>query len=73
MEVEGSSSNDTEKDAPYLRDPRDTEDTKTDTDACTDDMDADYGNSDDDDSDDESEESAAGSLDLEGPLVTPAI
>ena len=76
MDVDESSGNDTEEDEPYLRDPHDTaEDTETDADA--DDMDEDEGNDDDgngdDDSDDESEESAAGSSDLEGPLVTPAI
>ena len=38
-----------------------------------DDMDEDEEDGDDDDSEDGSEESAAGSSDLEGPLVTPAI
>ena len=69
MDIDESSGNDTEEDAPYLRDPRDDEDTETDADAGPDDADDD----DDDDSDDESEESAAGSSDLEGPVVTPAI
>jgi hypothetical protein len=73
MDLDESFVNDTEEDEPYLRDPRDTaEDTKTDADA--DDMDEDAGDDGgDDDSDDGSEESAAGSSDLEGPLVTPAI
>ena len=72
MDVEESSGNDMEEDAPYLRDPRDTEDTETDADA--DNMDEDAGDDGgDDDSDDGSEESAAGSSDLEGPLVTLAI
>ena len=67
MDIDESSGNDTEEDAPYLRDPRDDEDTKTNADASAD-------NADDDvDSDDGSEESAAGSSDLEGPVVTPAI
>ena len=66
MDIDESSDNDTEEDAPYLRDPRDDEDTETDADAGADD-------DDDDDSSDESEESAAGSSDLEGPVVTPAI
>jgi len=57
----------TQEDAPYLRDPRDDEDTKTDVDA---DVDAD---DDDDDNDDESEESVAGISDLEGPIVTLVI
>ena len=70
MDIDESSRNDTEEDAPYLRDPRDDEDTKTDADAGADDADDDDN---DDDSDDESEESAAGSSDLEGPIVTPAI
>ena len=61
--------NDTEEDEPYLRDPRDSSDDETERD----DMDEDEGDDDDGDSDDESEESAAGSSDLEGPLVTPAI
>ena len=70
MDIDESSGNDTEEDAPYLRDPRDDEDTETDADAGADDA-----NDDDDDvdSDDGSEESAAGSSDLEGPIVTPAI
>ena len=68
MDIDESSGNDTEEDAPYLRDPRDDEDTETDADA--DDADDD---DDDDDIDDESEESAAGSSDLEGTMVTPAI
>ena len=62
MDIDESSGNDTEEDAPYLRDPRDDEDTETDADAGA-----------NDDSNDESEESAAGSSDLEDPLVTPAI
>ena len=66
MDIDESSGNDTEEDAPYLRDPRDDEDTETDADVGADD-------DDDDDSSDESEESAAGSSDLEGPVVTPAI
>ena len=66
MDIDESSGNDTEEDAPYLRDPRDDEDTETDADAGADD-------DDDDDSSDESEESAAGSSDLEGPVVTPGI
>ena len=70
MDIDESSYNDTEEDAPYLRDPRDDEDTKTDADAGADDA---VDDDDDDDSDDESEESAAGSSDLEGPVVTPAI
>ena len=53
-----------------MRDPRDDEDTETDADAGADDA---VDDDDDDDSDDESEESAAGSPDLEGPVVTPAI
>ena len=71
MDINESSSNDTEEDAPYLRDPREDEDTETDADADAgaDDDDDD----DDDDSNDESEESPAGSSDLEGPVVTPAI
>jgi hypothetical protein len=69
MDVSELSSNDTEEDEPYLRDPCDTaEDSEADADAN--DMDEDGG---DDDSEDGSEESAAGSSDLEGPLVTPAI
>jgi len=70
MDIDKSSGNDTEEDAPQLRDPRDDEDTETDADAGADDA-----NDDDDDvdSDDESEESAAGSSDMEGPVVTPAI
>jgi len=67
MDIDESSGNDTEEDAPYLRDPRDDEDTETDVDAGADDA------NDDVDSDDGSEESAAGSSDLEGPVVTPAI
>ena len=70
MDIDESSGNGTEEDAPYLRDPRDDEDTKTDADAGADDA---VDDDDDDDSDDESEESAAGSSDLEGPIVTPAI
>jgi len=66
MDINESFGNDTDEDAPYLRDPRDDEDTETDADAGADD-------DDDDDSSDESEESAAGSSDLEGPVVTPAI
>ena len=53
-----------------MRDPRDDEDTEIDVDAGADDADNDDG---DDDSIDGSEESAAGSSDLEGPMVTPAI
>ena len=69
MDIDESSGNDTEEDAPYLRDPRDDEDTEIDADAGADDA-----NDDDDvDNDDEPEESAAGSSDLEGPVVTPAI
>jgi len=69
MDIDESSGNDIEEDAPYMRDPRDDEDTVTDADAGADDA-----NDDDDvDSDDESEESAAGSSDLEGPVVTLAI
>ena len=72
MDVSESSGDNTEEDDPYLSDPRDTtEDSEVDADA--DDMDEDEGNDDDGDSDDESEESAAGSSDLEGPLVTHAI
>jgi len=70
MDIDESSGNDIEEDAPYMRDPRDDEDTVTDADAGADDADDDDN---DDDSDDESEESAAGSSDLEGPIVTPAI
>ena len=70
MDIDESSGNDTEEDAPYLRDPRDDEDTETDADAGANDADDD---DDDDGSNDESEESAAGSSDLEGPIVTPAI
>ena len=76
MEVDESSSNDTEKDVPYLRDPREiAKDSKADADAENerDDMDEDDEDDGDDDSDDGSEGSAAGSSDLEGPLVTPAI
>ena len=69
MNVDELSGNDTEEDEPYLRDPRDGSDDETERD----DMDEDEGDDDDGDSDDESEESAAGSSDLEGPLVTPAI
>ena len=47
MDIDESSGNDTEEDAPYLRDPRDDEDTETDADAGADDAN-------DDDSDDES-------------------
>ena len=71
MDIDESSGNDTEEDAPYLRDPRDDEDTETDADAGADD--ANNDDDDDVDSDDGSEESAAGSSDLEGPMVTPAI
>ncbi|XP_039817240.1 clumping factor A-like [Panicum virgatum] len=71
MEIDKSSDNDTEEDAPYLRDPRDDEDTETDADASADDANDD--DDDDVDSDDGSEESAVGSSDLEGPVVTPAI
>ena len=75
MDIDESSGNDTEEDAPYLRDPRDNEDTETDADASADDANDDDDDDDDDDvdSDDGSEESAAGSSDLEGPVVTPAI
>ena len=65
MDIDESSGNDTEEDAPCLRDPRDDEDTQTYADAGADDA--------DDDSNDESEESTAGSSDLEGPIVTPVI
>ena len=67
MDIDESSGNDTEEDAPYLRDPRDDDDTETNADAGADDADDDDN---DDDSDDESEESAAGNSDLEGPIVT---
>ena len=74
MDVDESSGNDTEEDEPYLRDPRDGSDDETKADADVVDMDEDAGDDGgDDDSDDGSEESAAGSSDLEGPLVTPAI
>ena len=75
MDIDESYGNDTEEDEPYLRDPRDTEDTETDADAGADDMDEDAGGDDggDDDSEDSADESDAGSSDLEGPLVTPAI
>ncbi|XP_039797537.1 phosphopantothenoylcysteine decarboxylase subunit SIS2-like [Panicum virgatum] len=76
MDVDESSGNDTEEDEPCLRDPREiAEDSEADADAETqrDDMDEDDENDDDGDSNDGSEESAAGSSDLEGPLVTPAI
>ena len=70
MDIDESSGNDTEKDEPYLRDPRDGRDDESERD----DMDEDEGDDDDDgDSDDGSKESDAGSSDLEGPLVTPAI
>ena len=49
MDIDESSGNDTEEDAPYLRDPRDDEDTETDADAD----DAVDDDDDDDDSDDE--------------------
>ena len=67
MNVDELSGNDTKEDEPYLRDPRDGSDDETERD----DMDED--DEDGGDSDDGSEESAAGSSDLEGPLVTPAI
>ena len=71
MDVDESSGNDTEEDETYLRDPRDTAE---DSEADADDMDEDAGDDGGDDhSDDGSEENAAGSSDLEGPLVTPAI
>ena len=70
MDIDESFGNNTEEDAPYLRDPRDDEDTETDVDAGADDA---VDDDDDGDSDDESEESAACSSDLEGPVVTPAI
>ena len=75
MDVDESSGNDTEEDEPYLMNPREGSDDESEGDADADDMDEDAGDDDgdDDDSDDESEESAAGSSDLEGPLVTPAI
>ena len=70
MDVDESSGNDTEEDEPYLRDPRDGSDDESERN----DMVEDEGDDDDDgDSDDGSKESDAGSSDLEGPLVTPAI
>ena len=69
MNVDESSGNNTEEDEAYLRDLRDGSDDETERY----DMDEDEGDDDDGDSDDESEESAAGSSDLEDPLVTPAI
>ena len=82
MDVDESSRNDTEEDEPYLRDPREIAEDSDGSDADSDaesergDMDEDGDDNDDDDDDDSedgSEESAAGSSDLEGPLVTPAI
>ena len=70
MDVDESSGNDTEEDEPYLRDPRDGSDDESERDDMDEDEEDDDG---DDDIDDGSEESAAGSSDLEGPLVTPAI
>ena len=72
MDVDESSDNDTEEDEPYLMNPREGSDDERERD----DMVEDEGDGDDngdDDNDDESEESAAGSSNLEGPLVTPAI
>jgi hypothetical protein len=75
MDVDESSGNDTEEDETYLRDPHeiaedsDGSDADSDAESEREDMDEDG----DDDSEDGSEESAAGSSDLEGPLVTPAI
>ena len=70
MDVDESSGNDTEEDEPYLRDPRDGSDDESERDDMDEDEEDDDG---DDDIDDGSEESAAGSSDLEGPLVTLAI
>jgi hypothetical protein len=70
MDVDESSGNDTEADEPYLRDPRDGSDDESERDDMDEEEEDDDG---DDDSDDGSEESAAGSSDLEGPLVTPGI
>ena len=46
MDIDESSGNDTEEDAPYLRDPRDDEDTKTNADAGADDADDDVDSDD---------------------------
>ena len=72
MDIDESSGNDTEEDDPYLRDPRDVSDDESERD----DMVEDEGDGDDGgdgDSEDSADESDAGSSDLEGPLVTPAI
>ena len=72
MDVDESSGNDTEEDEPYLMNPREGSDDESERD----DMVEDEGDGDDGgdgDSEDSADESDAGSSDLEGPLVTPAI
>ena len=74
MDVDESSGNDTEEDESYLRDPREiAEDGEADADAKNERYDMNEDDEDGGDGDDGSEESVAGSSDLEGPLVTPAI
>ena len=72
MDVDESYGNDTEEDKPYLMNPREGSDVESERD----DMVEDEGDGDDGgdgDSEDSADESDADSLDLEGPLVTPAI
>ena len=72
MNVDESSGNDIEEDEPYLMNPREgSDDERERDDMVEDEGDGDDGG--DGDSEDSADESDAGSSDLEGPLVTPAI
>ena len=72
MVVDESSGNDTEEDEPYLMNPREGSDDESERDDMVEDE-GDGDNGGDGDSEDSADESDAGSSDLEGPLVTPAI